>query len=295
MSPKKGKSKKFKARKVYTPGAGNNSKSGRRGRGRPRKDTEKTPERGRYKASYNKDSLKAACEEVKGGNMSERAAAKAYGVPRSTLKDKIAERYAHETAGRPPVLGKEEEELIVERLIMHGNWGFPLSAGDLRHTIRDYLHSQGRKTRFVDNMPGPDFIAGFLQRHPVLSQRKANLIKRSRAGVTHEIVNDFFEKFAITAQGVPPQNVFNYDETYLQENPGSIKAIFKRGIKHAEHVKNHSKTSISVMMCGSASGKLLHPYVVYKGTNVYREWCTAYKDAVFSATKSGWQKITSHF
>lgn len=50
-----------------------------------------------------------------------------------------------------------------------------------------------------------------------------------------------------------------------------------------------TKSAISVMFCGSAAGKLLPPYVVYKGQNVYPAWCVGgVKGAVYSATKSGW-------
>lgn len=284
MGRLKNKVKKIRARAVLTPGSSKKSP----GRGRPKKLVEVRARRGPYKTGYTEEEKKRAIEEVKEGRMSERRAAREYGIPRSTLKDMIGERVTHDTAGRPPVLSKEEEELIVERLIIHGEWGFPLSSTDLRHVIKDYLDSQGRTSRFVNNMPGPDFVTSFMQRHPILSKRKANLIKRGRAAVTHEIVQDFFKRFAVSAQGVPPENMHNYDETYLQDNPGCITAIYKKGTKHAEHVRNHSKTSISVMICGSATGKLLHPYVVYKGQNVYRAWCEGYKEARFSATESGW-------
>jgi hypothetical protein len=94
-------------------------------------------------------------------------------------------------------------------------------------------------------------------------------VKRSRAAVTREVVKDFFAKHTISAEGIPPSNIFNYDETYLQENPGCEKAIYRKGTKHAEHVRNHSKTSISVMICASGVGWMLPPYVVFKGLNVY--------------------------
>ena len=65
-------------------------------------------------------------------------------------------------------------------------------------------------------MPGHDFVSGFIERHPILSTRTANLIKRSRAALSHEIVDDFFEKFKQTMGDIPPENVYNYDETNLQ-------------------------------------------------------------------------------
>ena len=54
-------------------------------------------------------------------------------------------------------------------------------------------------------------------------------------------------------------------------------------------VKDSAKTCISVMFCGSASGEVLPPYVVYKGQNVYPSWTEGgIKGSVYSATKSGW-------
>ena len=55
-----------------------------------------------------------------------------------------------------------------------------------------------------------------MERHPILSTRTANLIKQSRAALSHEIVDDFFEKFKQTMGDIPPENVYNYDETNLQ-------------------------------------------------------------------------------
>lgn len=70
---------------------------------------------------------------------------------------------------------------------------------------------------------------------------------------------------------------------------GAVKAIFRRGVKYAEQVRDHSKTAISVMFCGSAAGVLLPPYVVYKGVNCYPAWCeNGIPGGVYTATKSGW-------
>jgi len=141
----------------------------------------------------------------------------------------------------------------------------------------------------VNNLPGKDFVHGFLRRHPDLTVRKANLIKRSRAALSHAEVNAFFDNFEKTAAGIPPENIYNCDETNLQDNPGAKRAIFSRGVKYAEKVSDHSKSSISVMFCGSATGVLLPPYVVYKSNNCYEGWTKGGpKGTIYSATPSGW-------
>ncbi len=161
---------------------------------------------------------------------------------------------------------------MAQRLILMGEWGFPLTSRNLCYLIKAYLDGQGRTTRFVDNKPGPDFVKGYLKRHPRLAVRTANLIKRSRAELSKKIVDDFFDRYERVAAGIPKTHVFNCDETNLREHQGNHKALFRRGVKYAELVRDHTKNSTSVMFCGSAAGEMLPPYVVYKGANVYEAW-----------------------
>ena len=119
--------------------------------------------------------------------------------------------------------------------------------------------------------------------------RSTNNIKRARARVSREEVKDFFNHFAVSVEGVPPENLFNYDETALRDDPGSSKCIFKKGSKYCERVMNTSKQSFSVMFCGSAAGVMMPPMVVYKAQNRYPSW-EEYgpKGTVYSCSKSGW-------
>jgi hypothetical protein len=133
------------------------------------------------------------------------------------------------------------------------------------------------------------FVQCFLKRHPDVNLRKTNLIKRSRALVTRTDVEQFFTYYTKAVEGIPPENLFNYDETNLRDDPGSRKCIFKKGVKYCERVMNHSKQAISLMLCGSAAGELLPPMVVYRATNLYTSWCErGPAGTVYSCTKSGW-------
>lgn len=44
------------------------------------------------------------------------------------------------------------------------------------------------------------------------------------------------------------------------------------GTKYPVQVRNYSKSSTSVMMCGSAAGVLLPPYIIYKSDFMYSTW-----------------------
>jgi hypothetical protein len=67
------------------------------------------------------------------------------------------------------------------------------------------------------------------------------------------------------------------------------KAIFPTGAKYAEEIRESSKTSISVMFCGSAAGVLAPPYVVYKNAHYHHCWGqNGPEGAGYHATQSGW-------
>lgn len=66
------------------------------------------------------------------------------------------------------------------------------------------------------------------------------------------MINKYFTELENSFENVPPVD------------PGRQKVIIKRGASYSERYMDSSKTSVSVMMNGSAAGYILLPYVVYK-------------------------------
>nr|CAI5854639.1 unnamed protein product [Callosobruchus analis] len=50
------------------------------------------------------------------------------------------------------------------------------------------------------------------------------------------------------------------------------REIKRRGTKYPERVCNFTKSATTIMMCGSASGVLLPPYIIYKSEKVWLHW-----------------------
>jgi hypothetical protein len=72
-------------------------------------------------------------------------------------------------------------------------------------------------------------------------------------------------------------------------DPGKAKIITRRGCKHPERILDSSKSSVSVMFAGTASGYLLPPYVVYKAEKLYDSWTVGGpKGTRYNRSKSGW-------
>ena len=184
---------------------------------------------GNYKA-FNDADMERAISAVKDG-MSKAKASRNFGVPRLQVAE----------------------------------WGYPLMPTDVKVVVQSYLDKQGRiEHRFKNNMPGDDFIQCFIHRNG-LSLRTAGNIKRARTKVgSDEQVNEFFRNISGVIQDTGPENIFNYDETNVTDDPGSKKVLVPRGARRIERVQEHSKMAISIMVYASASGELLPPFVMHR-------------------------------
>ena len=207
--------------------------------------------------------------------MSLTEAAKTYQIPKTTLHDKWNTKYKGEGIGRKPALSNDFEKKIVEFLLTTSSWGFPQTSKDLTKFVSNCLRNQDIKVaQFTDGVtPGRDWVLSFLERHKdKLSERMSNNIKRTRAQVSDDVIDAYFDELEKSLEGLPPKAIFNYDESNLSDDPGKKKMIFRRGVKYPDLVINHTKSSISFMMCGSADGTSLPPFVVYKAKNRHPTW-----------------------
>ena len=214
-------------------------------------------------------------------------AAKQHGVSRTTLRRHLCGKV--NKVGRPPVLTECEEAVLVDTLNQMSAWGYGFDALDFKILVRSYLNSLNRTVvQFKNNLPGTDFVRSFMKRNKIVVRRACN-IKRARSSVSREDIKDFFNRLSDGAGDIPANRIFNYDETALSDDPGRKRVMVSRGTRRVEQVKEHSKVNISIMVCGSAAGDLLPPFVCYKSEHLYDGWTTGGpKDACYSNTKSGW-------
>jgi hypothetical protein len=151
---------------------------------------------------------------------------------------------------------------------------------------------------FKYNLPSCEWAHSFLKRHAnEVTRRRAQNIKSVRASVSANDVSQYFNNLKdsltnVDGTPVPPSHMFNYDETNLSDDPGSKKCIFKRGVKYPERIMDSTKSSTSIMFCGSASGAMLPAYVVYKAEHVWSTWMEGGpKNVRYNRSQSGWFDI----
>ena len=239
------------------------------------------------------ETLERAYESVRGGK-SQRVVCKDFNLTRSVLQRYLDKRDVGERRlppGGQTIISHEMEQKIVNHLVHVSEWGFPFDMLDLRMAVKRILDIEGRHIPlFKENCPGREWAMSFLQRHKTnIGQRLCQNIAKKRAAVSKEVVTEYFKELEKTLEGVPPENMINYDETNLTDDPGRKKMIFKRGVRYPERIMNSSKSSTSLMFAGTASGVLLPVYVVYKAENLWSTWTEkGPAKCRYNRSKSGW-------
>lgn len=240
--------------------------------------------------NYTQATVEEAVRRIRLNQLSLQEASDAYKIPRRTLWNKLRKRHL-EKPGAPTSLTEVEERHIVDVLLASAEYGSPLTSFELRLIVKRYLDKSGRIiSKFRNNTPGPDWGLNFLDRHKErLTQRSCQNIKGVRAEKSEVEINAYFNRLEESLQGVPEENVLNYDETNLSDDPGQRKCIFRRGTKYPERVMNTSKSATSVMFSITANGEVLAPYVVYKAERIYDQWVIGGPpNTRYNRSKSGW-------
>lgn len=136
--------------------------------------------------------MKSALASLHAKILSVRKAAQRYNVNYSTLQRYSSGKYP--LRGPPTELTATEENEITEWVVDMSRRGFPLTQSELKDSVQMYLNRAGRETKFKENRPGQKWLKCFMKRHPVLSIRMAENIDKNRAGVTENMIRNWFAK-----------------------------------------------------------------------------------------------------
>jgi len=106
---------------------------------------------------------------------------------------------------------------------------------------------------FKNNLPSAEWARSFLAQHSSeLTMRTCQYIKKVRAGITPEEVNKYFDYLSQSLKNedgsdIPPEHIFNYDETNCMDDPRVKRCVFKHRVKYPERIRDSTKASISLM------------------------------------------------
>ena len=170
-----------------------------------------------------------ALGEINANEISINKAADKYGIPRTTLKDKLAGRTPLiSTQGPNPYLTKEEEGEIVTWAVHMSRIGYGRTKEQIFDIVQTLLTKHPRPNPFVNNRPGREWWNGFLKRNPSLSLRVAENLSKARAvSCSKEVIMDWFQDFQTyitNEENCPevlsnPAQLFNADEAGFPLSP----------------------------------------------------------------------------
>ena len=247
------------------------------------------------KEPYDASKLQQAIEAVQNKGWSINRCSKLFSVPRTTLYDRTRGRYQDGNigkTGRKLSLDVETESVLVRYLQYMGTKGFPLTKKTLQVVTKQVVDKMRIKNPFGDHGPSRKWVRNFLKRHRRdLSLRTPDPIDVSRAALTQSDVDIFYDlvKNLCDDTNVQPQQIYNCDETgFTPKDVTKVKVIAKKGQKRAYMQKVQYTGHTTVMMCASAAGEVIPPYVIFEGSCPPDMEQSAPDNWKFQSTKSGW-------
>lgn len=116
--------------------------------------------------TYSEEVLTSALSDIRGNIRRIREACRHYGVPRSTIQDRLSGRVANQRrkVGPDPIFGFDGEKKIVDWIIELAKAGLPINKYDLLDTVAELAKELGIDHRFPGGKPGIRWYLSFLKR-----------------------------------------------------------------------------------------------------------------------------------
>ena len=192
--------------------------------------------------------------------LSVRKAAALHAVPSTTLRDRVLNHVSVDAAmGPPPVFTKEERAQILEHFKIMGNLGYGYTRQEITDLATDFAAIIGKKIR-TDNLTLRWFDK-FRRDFPDISSVKKKDIEKSRGNaISEEKIQNYF-----TALGEVMEQYDLFDKPDLVFNVNDMVVSHDHGSSHVANKEDNPAKSYTVIGCGSASGVVIPPYLIFPG------------------------------
>ena len=252
---------------------------------------------------WGQEQMHGAIDAVLHEGMSIRRAAEQYGVPKSSLGDRLSGRVlADASCGPATYLSFAEEEELVVFLTRCASIGYAKSRKEVLALVQCVLESRGIQKSVTNG-----WWESFRRRHPGLTLRTAVPLSLARAKATDpEMLARYFDLLEKTIQendlvGKPGQ-LFNMDESGMPLDAKPPKLVAVRGAA-VSAIGSGDKTQITVVACVSAAGYCIPPMVIWDRKFLSPELTHGeIPGTIYGLSKNGWMDMelfnlwfTNHF
>lgn len=256
--------------------------------------------------NYPPESLELALKEIRNDGKGIRETCRKYGIPRTTIQDRLVGKRTDELKNRgpEPILGTSGEKKVVEWLINIAKCGFPVKKQELLDTVQKILKDLRKPNPFKDDRPGQTWYNSFMKRNPAISLRSAEGINKARARVTEQSIRLWFrglECFLSEERHLEllqqPTRIFNADESGFSLCPKTGKVIGPRGYRNLYQIKvGNEKDNLTVLVMFNANGQMCPPLVVFPYLRPPKAVSDSMpSDWILGRSESGWMKSDVFF
>ena len=201
-----------------------------------------------------------ALEAVKKGSSIKRAAEE-YGVPRTTLQDRVLGNVEHgKKPGQQPYLNVKEEKDLAKFVEVVADIGF----GKTRKQIKSMVEKTAcEKNLLRKNKISDGCFRQFLERQTQLTLRKGDRTAAVRMDAMKNqtaLDNYFIELKNILDENElqhKPGQIYNMDESGVPLDHRSPRVLARKGQKKVRYCSTGNKSQITVVGCINAIGQAL--------------------------------------
>lgn len=249
------------------------------------------------KFNYSKQQMESALKAISRG-MSVTAAARSFGVPRTTVLDKISGRTPKvRKMGPPSILSRVEEEILVNWILLLSQKHRPVTKEQVLDSVQIIIKQTKRNSPFTDGRPGKKWFTSFLKRNPQITTRIAQNLTPARESVTEEQIRRWFEEIRqyLRSENLlevteDPSRVFNADESAFFLQPKGDKVLARKGEKSVYIAgTNDDKENLTVLLTANGQGDFAPPMIIFKYERIPSSISAAVnKDWGIGRSETGW-------
>jgi len=252
----------------------------------------RSPPKKAKRKQWTDEQMTEAMEAVRSGSAGMNEAARMHGVPPTTLKDRMSGKIKHGTKSGPQrYLNDEEESEFAEFLKESSTMGYGKTRRDVLRIAESCAKAKGvlRKERITQG-----WWRSFRERQGDLSLRRGDNTAHVRMdAVNEETISHYFsllqEIMDVNDLNDSPGQIYNVDETGVPLDPKAPNIVSQTGAKKVRYRSTGRKGQITVVACGSATGQVIPPTIIFEGKRVNHAWTSNELPGMsYGCSDSGW-------
>jgi hypothetical protein len=196
-------------------------------------------------------------------------------IPKRTITRRAKQTKENVCIRRPgpqPVLSVELESDLQDWIVEMQRQGFPVSRDTILVKGNELFHELYGNTRSVGDL-GRGWINRFMERHPLLTTRTSQVIKRVRAEATEDGLRTFMWEMSkhVLERGLTSDRIFNMDETGFAQKNKAKKVIAVHGSRNVWSKSVEASFHLTIVACVGANGFVVPPLYVVPGQRLNRD------------------------